>query len=420
MRFLWTVAAAAALFTTAVQADMSQLAAVLPKCGLQCMMTEIPKSSCAPTDNVCICTNPQLNEMITACVMQSCTIRESLTTKNVTSTACGAPVRDKSKAISIAGVAGGVIALIAVILRLLARLPQLGGGFGLDDVAMIVTMLLVIPLSVLAVPLANDGLGKDMWTVPFNKITDILHVYLFSEILYFSSIALTKISILFFYLRIFPKRSFRRLCYFVIGLNFSYIITFVCVAVFQCRPIKAAWLRWDGSYANSCNNINGQGWAAAVINMVFDILTMSLPLYELSQLVLSKKKKFFVMLMFSLGFFVTIVSIIRLQSLVEFATTSNVTWDYVAIGYWSTIEVHVGVVCACLPAIRSLLVHVFPSVFKGTTNAASKASMSHSGAANSRLDGKISQKPKEDESDFVPLVDMDNSSQAYLRHHDGP
>ncbi|KAJ9247285.1 hypothetical protein DTO280E4_874 [Paecilomyces variotii] len=338
-------------------------------------------------------------------------------TKNVTSTACGAPVRDKSKAISIAGVLGGVIALIAVIMRLTARLPQYGGGFGLDDVAMIVTMLVVIPLSALSVPLANDGLGKDMWTVPFNNITNILHIYLFSEILYFSALALTKISILFFYLRIFPKQSFRRLCYIAIGLNFSYILTFVCVAVFQCRPIRAAWLRWDGSYPDNCNNINGQGWAAAVINMVFDVMVMSLPLHELSQLVLSRKKKVFVMFMFCLGFFVTIVSIIRLQSLVEFATTSNVTWDYVAIGYWSTIEVHVGVVCACLPAIRSLLLHIFPSVFKSTTNAASKASMSHSGAVGSRLDGRISQRPKEDESDFVPLVDMDNSSQAHLGHH---
>lgn len=113
---------------------------------------------------------------------------------------------------------------------------------------------------------------------------------------------MTKISILFFYLRIFPKQSFRRLCYIAIGLNFSYILTFVCVAVFQCRPIRAAWLRWDGSYPNNCNNINGQGWAAAVINMVFDVMVMSLPLHELSQLVLSRKKKVFVMFMFCLGF----------------------------------------------------------------------------------------------------------------------
>lgn len=73
----------------------------------------------------------------------------------------------------------------------------------------------------------------------------------------------------------------------------------------------------------------------------------------------------------------------------------------------------VGVICACLPAIRSLLMHMFPTVFKSTTHGSTMASMSRGTPAGSRLD-KISHKPKEDTSDFVPLVDMDTSSQAHF------
>lgn len=40
--------------------------------------------------------------------------------------------------------------------------------------------------------------------------------------------------------------------------------------------------------------------------------------------------------------------------------------DYVEVGYWSTIEVPVGIICASMPAIRSLFSLVFPKVF-GTT-----------------------------------------------------
>jgi hypothetical protein len=36
------------------------------------------------------------------------------------------------------------------------------------------------------------------------------------------------------------------------------------------------------------------------------------------------------------------------------------------VGYWSTIEVPVGVICACMPAIRSIFSLVFPKMF-GTT-----------------------------------------------------
>ncbi|KAL5335776.1 hypothetical protein BJX70DRAFT_401332 [Aspergillus crustosus] len=71
--------------------------------------------------------------------------------------------------------------------------------------------------------------------------------------------------------------------------------------------------------------------------------------------------------MFSLGLFVTLVSIIRLESLITFAHTKNLTWDYVQTGYWSTIETHVGLICACLPAIRGLFRRLWPPIFGDTT-----------------------------------------------------
>jgi hypothetical protein len=40
--------------------------------------------------------------------------------------------------------------------------------------------------------------------------------------------------------------------------------------------------------------------------------------------------------------------------MIQFAQTTNVTWDYLPIGYWSAVEAHVGAIVACLPAIRQL------------------------------------------------------------------
>lgn len=58
---------------------------------------------------------------------------------------------------------------------------------------------------------------------------------------------------------------------------------------------------------------------------------------------------------------VTVVSMLRLKWMIQFANTENVTWDYTPVGYWSTLEVHVGVLIACLPALRSLQHRLFPS-----------------------------------------------------------
>jgi hypothetical protein len=88
--------------------------------------------------------------------------------------------------------------------------------------------------------------------------------------------------------------------------------------------------------------------------------------------------------------------------------------DYVEIGYWSTIEVDVGVICACMPAMRSFFVHLFPKLF-GTTvpDDYSRPSYGHNRSmqSGSKLDAKISQRPKEsDESDFIPLVDVQSQT----------
>ncbi|CAI7663970.1 unnamed protein product [Penicillium glandicola] len=226
---------------------------------------------------------------------------------------------------------------------------------------------------------------------------------------------MTKISICCFYLRIFPDRQFRTVTYIAIAFNVAYLITFVLISVFQCRPLPGAWLRWDGEENFQCNNINAQGWASAVVNMVLDITIMALPLKQLYHLNLSMKKKLYVICMFSLGIFVTLVSILRLDSIIVFAATTNLTWDYVSIGYWSKIESDVGVICACLPAIRSLLRRVAPRLFGDTENAKSYNLSSNSRGTGSRPEGANVQS-KNDERQFYPLEDMENTSETQLHH----
>ena len=61
---------------------------------------------------------------------------------------------------------------------------------------------------------------------------------------------------------------------------------------------------------------------------------------------------------------VTIVSILRLRSLVTFANSTNPTWDQWEIAYWSTIEVNIGMICTCLPSLRLIFVRLFPKVLE--------------------------------------------------------
>jgi hypothetical protein len=39
--------------------------------------------------------------------------------------------------------------------------------------------------------------------------------------------------------------------------------------------------------------------------------------------------------------------------------TNNLSWDYLAMAKWSTVEVNVGMWCACMPTMRVLLMRLF-------------------------------------------------------------
>lgn len=123
-------------------------------------------------------------------------------------------------------------------------------------------------------------------------------IYYFDELFYLSAIALTKISILLFYLRIFPNKTFRRLVHATLAVCTLYMVGFIPATILQCIPIRIAWQHWDGQHRGKCINLNLEGWMSAALNIIFDIIVLCLPLRELSKLAMSRRKKAGIMLMF--------------------------------------------------------------------------------------------------------------------------
>ncbi|KZM23646.1 uncharacterized protein EKO05_0000115 [Ascochyta rabiei] len=326
----------------------------LPPCALNCTLTIVKSSTCALTDIECIKGNQKLIDNLTTCVKASCRPKDALTARRFLTKLMDAPVRNKTMQGTLTSLIVGGMAVLAYILRIVARLTWFGGNWGFDDWVMTAAIIITIPLTACAILLNELGMGTDMWLVSFENITKILQIFYYTELLYLASIALTKISVLLFYLRIFPHQGLRRIIYVTIVICAMYIIAFVTATALQCLPIRFAWERWDGEHHGKCVNLNADAWASAAVNIILDLVVIIIPMRELSKLAMSRWRKIGVMLMFLGGGFVTIVSILRLKYMIQFAHTDNVTWDYLPIGYWSAVEAHVGVIVACLPAIRQL------------------------------------------------------------------
>ncbi|KAF2026135.1 hypothetical protein EK21DRAFT_74877 [Setomelanomma holmii] len=344
-------------------ANDSQSMPSIPACARSCLTTSIAASSCATTDQACICKDAQLQSNIEECVIRSCTLRQGLSVKNITSTACGAPLRIKGNEIRVSNIVLFVITAACVLLRLAHKGVFSTSELGWDDFIIVAALLSGLPSVIIldrgAIP---SGLGRDVWTVPFDHITSFVHFVFTLEVLYFLQAALIKLSLLAFLLRIFPKPSTRRILWATVAFTIAWGLAFILVGIFQCRPISFFWTSWDHEGPGTCMNTNLLNWTNAIIGIAIDIWMLALPLYEVFRIQLSWRKKFSVAVMFFVGTFVTVVSGFRLKSLVHFATSHNPTWDSTDIIWWSNIEQNVGIICACMPALRIMLVRMFPNM----------------------------------------------------------
>ncbi|CAG5163778.1 uncharacterized protein ALTATR162_LOCUS6540 [Alternaria atra] len=137
------------------------------------------------------------------------------------------------------------------------------------------------------------------------------------------------------------------------------------------------WTAWDKAKPTKCLNIYAVIWVHAIICIVVDIWMLSIPLYEVFHLQMTWMKKFSVALMFVVGTFVTVVSILRLRSLIAFGGTSNVTWEQTNVVLWSVYEINVGIICACMPALRLILIRAFPMVISTIQGSTQRSSRNH-------------------------------------------
>ncbi|KAH7121686.1 hypothetical protein EDB81DRAFT_952355 [Dactylonectria macrodidyma] len=337
---------------------LSELLSNVPQCSWPCLSDGT--SDCDSQDLTCVCSDKSISKAIELCISDRCTIKESFITQNATSAACGIPVRDKSQLLINVTIILGTFSGFFVLLRLGSKLFITNSSFGLDDTFIMLTLLCAIPSTAMNIHgAARHGEGKDIWTLDSHDVTQFGIYFYILHILYFAQVSLLKMSLLFFYLRIFQGLT-RNLLWATVAFNAMFGIVFVFLGVFECWPISYFWTGWDGEHHGSCLNTNAIAWANAGISVALDVWMLAIPLHRLWSLKMHWKKKTGVAAMFIVGTFITIVSVIRLQSLVHLGGSQNFTYDHTNVSIWSTVEIHVGIICASMPAVRILLVRLFP------------------------------------------------------------
>ena len=194
------------------------------------------------------------------------------------------------------------------------------------------------------------------------------------------ALMITKTSILLFYLtlsksqKIFQWATIATLVVVNVGG-----LSLTILNILQCRPVSAAWAPTVPSSAN-CTNIVTIYLSSAPLNIITDVAIFFLPMPILTSMRLPTKQKIILVITFGFGIFVAAVDIVRIAYLqdaqrdtLKYANsqkssagniqrnTSDFSW-YASLSFmWSAVEVNVGIMCACVPALKPLMRRFLPS-----------------------------------------------------------
>ena len=145
--------------------------------------------------------------------------------------------------------------------------------------------------------------------------------------------------------------------------------------ILQCRPLGAAF-EDPIEPAAKCIDIVTLYLSSAPVNIITDLAILFLPMPILTGMRLPRNEKIILIITFSFGAFVAVIDVVRIAYLESAAlarlqntagsAASNAEYDYSWIAslsfMWSAVEVHVGIIVACVPGVKPLVAKVFPSL----------------------------------------------------------
>lgn len=120
--------------------------------------------------------------------------------------------------------------------------------------------------------------------------------------MYGTVIPLIKLSIIFFYYRIFEVPMFRKILYVVVFLVVGWWIAIFVVSWVQCKPYSYFWNQYvDPTAQGSCINIGAFFIGNGVASVVTDFLILLTPIPMVWSLHMPVEKRLSILGIFALG-----------------------------------------------------------------------------------------------------------------------
>lgn len=119
------------------------------------------------------------------------------------------------------------------------------------------------------------------------------------EVIYVPCLALSKVSMLLFYRRVFTTTGMRRAVDIGLGLVAAWTIAFECAVIFLCTPVSFFWNRVGDQ--GTCGSFLGMITTLIATNALGDLVIMVMPIPTVWSLQMKKTEKIGIISSFALA-----------------------------------------------------------------------------------------------------------------------
>ncbi|KAK4187027.1 hypothetical protein QBC35DRAFT_385940 [Podospora australis] len=229
------------------------------------------------------------------------------------------------------------------------------GRYWWDDVFLALSLCGSFAYSAVAFEGKNHGLGAEMWSIKPTDITHLLAGQYASQVIYTVSRMLLRHSIVLFYLRIFAIGNGKPIIIGTMIVNLLGSIGIAGLLGLQCLPVSYFWTRWDGLHDGYCISLGVSVWTSGIIIMILDLWVLLLPLPFVAKLQLSKRKRIGISFMLVVGVSIVAFSLYKFYVGQSTERSPNPPVVFANIVIWASLEMNIGIICACLPGVRLLI-----------------------------------------------------------------
>ncbi|EME48664.1 hypothetical protein DOTSEDRAFT_67641 [Dothistroma septosporum NZE10] len=251
-----------------------------------------------------------------------------------------------------------VLVFFAIIGRYYSRVV-IKKWFGWDDAMISLAFIFTIGMNATVI-LANRKYGWDrhVYDVKPSLYQNASIVAFTAKLLFVEAATCTRLSLIFFYHRMVRDSGIEWFVwvlhasmFFVIGLG----IAFTLLGIFLCVPVQAYWV-FPSMGVHKCLDEGTATLIIGILNCCADLLTTILPIPLVVRLKMPVRQRFGVCMLLCLGVLVTVAGIVRTYYIWQSLINSwDETWFSYPLWICATIEIDVGVICACAPALKPLL-----------------------------------------------------------------